>query len=528
MKKKELKKRIEDGFSELSPDLFEAVLEESRKQEVVWSEAETEKPSANGKFYMGRFPKYAMSLCASLAIIFLCIFGMLGEKEKSVFMVIDINPSIQVEMDESHQVKRLKGLNQDGKDVVKELKWEKGTVQELVDVLIQDVVEKSYLRENGGILVTLAARDKGICENLERTLGEGIDRKLTELKVSGVTTAFQEVQKSSREKGRKRLETELKKSCGLDDSQVQQMTVNELIHYCQDYTSLELKLSEASEKDRAAGQKKEDKLPKPQNSPQEGESGKKPEESTPGEGNRKEGSDKDKKLPNGAGEKTPENAGSQEQAPQEEKKDKEGNTDSPKIKKPNGSASAGGSAQTGGTAPSVTEDASGQPEGGEPMGSGGSAGQPGSESVVDTPQDSGQPGSGDGSEPSGIVTPGQPGSFSEPGVGTPGQPGNTGQPETDTPGQPGNTGQPETDTPGQPENTGQPGTVLQDPADNSGQPEKEVPSHVVSPNQSEEEIATKPQKDKSRYPDGLGAPERKTPNQGQKTDYPMQSEGSAA
>ena len=44
MKKKELKKRIEEGFSELSPDLFEAVLEESRKQEVVWSEAETEKP----------------------------------------------------------------------------------------------------------------------------------------------------------------------------------------------------------------------------------------------------------------------------------------------------------------------------------------------------------------------------------------------------------------------------------------------------------------------------------------------------
>ena len=152
MKKKELKKRIEEGFSELSPDLFEAVLEESRKQEVVWSEAETEKPSASGKFYMGRFPKYAMSLCASLAIIFLCIFGMLGENEKSVFMVLDINPSIQVEMDESHQVKRLKGLNQDGKDVVKELKWEKGTVQELVDVLIQDVVEKSYLRENGGTI----------------------------------------------------------------------------------------------------------------------------------------------------------------------------------------------------------------------------------------------------------------------------------------------------------------------------------------------------------------------------------------
>ncbi len=378
MKKKELKKRIEDGFSELSPDLFEAVLEESRKQEVVWSEAEKRKPSVSGKFYMGRVPQYAMSLCASLAIIFLCIFGMLGEKEKSVFMVLDINPSIQVEMDESHQVKRLKGLNQDGKDVVKELKWEKGTVQELVDVLIQDVVEKSYLRENGGILVTLAARDKGICENLERTLGEGIDRKLTELKVSGVTTAFQEVQRSSREKGRKRLETELKKSCGLAESQVQQMSVNELIQYCQDYTSLELKLSEASEKERASGQKKEDKLPKPENTSQPEGSGKKPEESTPGEGNQQEESDKDKNGTKDSGKKPSEKPSSEEPASQEDMKSEEGNTGNQKVEKPNGSAGAAGSAQTGEAVPPDTGDASGQPEGGQPLGSGGISGQPGS------------------------------------------------------------------------------------------------------------------------------------------------------
>lgn len=256
MKKKELKKRIEDGFSELSPDLFEAVWEESRKQEVVWAKAELEEPSAGGKVNTGRFPGYALLFCASLAILCLCIFGVLGQKEKSVYMVLDINPSIQIEMNEAHQVKRLKGLNQDGKDVVKELKWKKReSVQELLDVLIQDVVEKSYLCENGGILVTLAAPDKMICENLERTLGDGIDRKLTELKVSGVTTAFQEVESRSERQGRKLLEAELTKSCGMDEKLVQQMSVIELIQYCQDYTSLELKLSAASEKERAAQQK---------------------------------------------------------------------------------------------------------------------------------------------------------------------------------------------------------------------------------------------------------------------------------
>lgn len=480
MKKKELKKRIEDGFSELSPDLFEAVLEESRKQEVVWSEAETEKPSANGKIYMGRFPKYAMSLCASLAIIFLCIFGMLGEKEKSVFMVIDINPSIQVEMDESHQVKRLKGLNQDGIDVVNELRWEKGNVQELLDVLIQDVVEKSYLRENGGILVTLAARDKNICENLERTLGEGIDRKLTELKVSGVTTAFQEVQRSSREKGRKRLETELKKSCGLDESQVQQMSVNELIQYCQDYTSLELKLSEASEKERASGQKNEDKLPKPENAPQQEGNGK-PEESTPSEGNPKEGSDKNKKQPEQSGKKPSEKPDSEEQAPQEDVKNEDGNTSNQKVKKPSGSANAAGSSQAGEAVPSDTEGASIQPGGGEPLGSGSVSGQSGNGSqsglgdVVDLPENNGQPDLGEES----------------------GQPGSSGQPEIVTPGQ--------TESP--------------------NHPEKEMPGQVVSPDQPEEETPVQPLKDEPGQIENLGKPEKETPDESEGKDNPLQRKG---
>lgn len=502
MKKKELKKRIEDGFSELSPDLFEAVLEESRKQKVVWSEAETEKPSANGKFYMGRFPKYAVSLCASLAIIFLCIFSMLGDNEKSVFMVLDINPSIQVEMDESHQVKRLKGLNQDGKDVVKELKWEKGTVQELVDVLIQDVVEKSYLRENGGILVTLAARDKGVCENLERTLGEGIDRKLTELKVSGVTTAFQEVQRSSREKGRKRLETELKRSCGLNESQVQQMSVNELIQYCQDYTSLELKLSEGSEKERASGQKKEDKLPKPENTSQPEGSDKKLEESASGEGNRQEESGKNKNGTDGFGKKPSGKPDSEEQASQEDKKSEEGNTGNQKVEKPSGSAGAVGPAPTEEAVPSDTDGASMQPGGGEPLGSGSASGQPGSGSqsgtggVLDSSQDTGQSGGGDESD--------------QPAVVSPGQPGSSGQSETVTSGQPGSSDQPGVVTPGQ--------------SGSSGQSEKEIPGQAVSPDQPGKEAAIQPVKEEPGQSGSSHPPEKETPDLSERKTQPVQPE----
>lgn len=248
MKKKELKKRIEDGFSQLAPDMLDAVMEAAEEENIVWSQEDSRQLREQKERRIR--PRYALSFCTCLAMICMCIFGVFAEKQNHVYMVLDINPSIRIEVNEFRQVESLKGLNQDGKDVVRELNWKRReSVQELLDVLIQDVVEKSYLRDNEGILVTLSASRQDICENLERTLEEGIDRKLTELKVSGVTTAFRQTQNRSEKEGRKVLETELVKCSDLDEEQAQNLSVRELIQYCQDYTSINLKLSEASNKE---------------------------------------------------------------------------------------------------------------------------------------------------------------------------------------------------------------------------------------------------------------------------------------
>lgn len=436
MKKKELKKRIKSGFSQLSPDIFEAVLEESSRQETVWSEAETEESLVSGKIYTRGFSRYALSLCASLAVICLCIFGVLGQREKSVYMVIDINPSIQIEMNEAHQVKRLKGLNQDGKDVVKELRWrKKESVQEVLDVLIQDVVEKSYLRENEGILVTLAAPDRHICENLERTLGEGIDRKLTELKVSGVTTAFQEVHSSSEKEGRKLLEAELTKNCGLDEKQVQEMSVRELIQYCQDYTSLELRLSKASEKERAAQQKEQDKS-QTQEKPSSGESsGKKAEDSTTEK--TENNSDKNEQKPKETEkESSKDKSGDGKPESGKDNQEVEGDTNDQKPVEQDGPVSLGDAVQTEATPPDPGISA--EPVDGNPLALEGALGQ----------QENGSQ-SGTGTALEQTVTPGQSGGQDTPGQTEPQTQPGIGDISGDTPAQP-DAGVVSGDTPTQP------------------------------------------------------------------------------
>lgn len=248
MKREELKNRIGDGFSELAPNIFDdvmATVEERNINLVTVEPEEIVKPVARR-----RFAGYAMSVCAALVVICLCLFGVFEEKKTSVYMVLDINPSIQIEMDKSYHIKHIKGLNDDGKNVVKELKWKKKeSIQDLMGTLIKDVVDKSYLKENEGILVTLSAHDSKVFMDLENKLEECIDNKLAELKVNGVTTAFQQADKGSAKKGRQILESELAENYGVDENQAKQMSVMELINYCQDSTSLKLDIPKKQSKE---------------------------------------------------------------------------------------------------------------------------------------------------------------------------------------------------------------------------------------------------------------------------------------
>ncbi len=253
MKRKELTRRIENGFEELAPDVFEAVMETLEQEEKYCSEAEEEIESilpdrklfSFGKGFGKGFPKYAISVCAGFALICLWIFAGLGMNKETVYLVLDINPSIQIELDESFQVTQLKGLNQDGKEVAKMLEWKKDEpVRDLLDVLLSNVVERSYLKSSGAILVTLSASDESVCGNLERVVKDGMKEKLTELNVSGVTVAYWRADHIAGEEGRKILEEELERQCGLPGEEVREMSVAELISYCRENLETTLTVSE--------------------------------------------------------------------------------------------------------------------------------------------------------------------------------------------------------------------------------------------------------------------------------------------
>ena len=264
MKKSELKRRIEDGFSELAPDMFEAVMEASEKEQrilqAVYSDVcaeEEQKKSFFGLEYRN-LRRYAVSACAGVVLFCLCVIGLMGNSGENIYLVMDINPSIQIVADESCQVKSLRGLNQDGEAVVKNLEKQKDiSVYEMLEMLLQEAAAEAYLHEDSGILVTISTADRNVYEDLENKLGERVDRTLSKLGISGVTTAFRQEEGRSEEAGRKLLEEGIAQQYDVEAEKLQEMSVRELIQYCEEHPAMGLKISEGLEKERNGNSREE-------------------------------------------------------------------------------------------------------------------------------------------------------------------------------------------------------------------------------------------------------------------------------
>ncbi len=278
MNKKELRNKMQGGFLEAAPDVYESVLKAAENNRMQAQNAQIEKTgefadsrmedgfrkgqesSRRSRVAWGNFSKYALSACAGFALFFMCLFGVLQTNQDNIYVVMDINPSVQITMNKSCQVKKMQGLNQDGRDVVKKLEWKKGySLLDTVDVLLERVAEDAYLHEGGGILITVSTSDTELYHGLEEELGVKIDGKLEELGVEDVTTAFRCTDGSSEDAGRKLLEEELAEKYGADKEKLRQMSVLELIEYCQSHTSMKLKLSPESEKKQALSEPVEKK-----------------------------------------------------------------------------------------------------------------------------------------------------------------------------------------------------------------------------------------------------------------------------
>lgn len=102
-----------------------------------------------------------VSTVAMIAILFITFLGYFGPEDemKTQFIAaIDINPSIEVQLDSELQVVKLLSLNTDGQKIIESIDVEGKGFYQAVDQIISQTISAGYLKEDkdGSIEVTIA------------------------------------------------------------------------------------------------------------------------------------------------------------------------------------------------------------------------------------------------------------------------------------------------------------------------------------------------------------------------------------
>jgi hypothetical protein len=103
--------------------------------------------------------RYVITSLVAAVVLLVTTLLHFPSNEVYAYMSIDINPSIEVGVDEQLKVLKLKAYNEEGKRIVSQLShWKKKEFVDITMEIIELSMQKGYLQEGGQVLITTVER----------------------------------------------------------------------------------------------------------------------------------------------------------------------------------------------------------------------------------------------------------------------------------------------------------------------------------------------------------------------------------
>ncbi|CAH0265726.1 anti-sigma factor domain-containing protein [Peribacillus sp. Bi134] len=172
-------------------------------EEITFSPAKQKFTLAFFNFHSS-FKKTAVLSIASTFLILFSILPSYFPGPVSAYMTIDVNPSIELELDDDLEVLKLTGLNEDGKLVIGQLKdWKGKDIKTVTNRIVETTKQLGYLKGNKQIVVstTLLEKDKELDKNLKEEIKEISEQDNVSNTKMKVIQATKSDRKQAREQG---------------------------------------------------------------------------------------------------------------------------------------------------------------------------------------------------------------------------------------------------------------------------------------------------------------------------------------
>ena len=182
MEDRELDRQVKQAFDGLTPDIFDSVLTDCRRQS---GKVVSMKPRRKG-----RLLRTAAGIAAALLLMVggVSAVGLWRLENTAVASVsLDVNPSVEIKVNEKEKVVSVTALNEDGQQIIANMDFEGSSLEVTVNALVGSMLRQGYLSVSANsVLISVESTNSEQAAALEQRLREEIGGLLES---SGVSSA---------------------------------------------------------------------------------------------------------------------------------------------------------------------------------------------------------------------------------------------------------------------------------------------------------------------------------------------------
>ena len=150
--------------------------------------------------------------------------------QNDISVIMDVNPSIRFILNGDYEIKQIKGLNEDGKEVVQKMDWSKKcSLAEGLDDIVRILHADNYLGDSGTVLVTVQGDGNYPVKEFQNKFEKEFQKSIKKVDVQQVVVAFRYVDGKADKSGRELLQQDLIEQYGFTKEECEKMTVEELL-----------------------------------------------------------------------------------------------------------------------------------------------------------------------------------------------------------------------------------------------------------------------------------------------------------
>ena len=169
---------LRSSMEKLTPDKFPAILGDCKeRKDKKMDNITTIKP--NKRKHVLRY----LAAAAAFLLIVGCAFGLIRNADaKNVYttVMIDVNPSVQINANKNERVLSVTPLNRDGEVIIGELDFSGSTIDVAVNAVIGSMLKHGYITETrNAILISVMSKDKAEAAELNSKLYTEVNAQLS-------------------------------------------------------------------------------------------------------------------------------------------------------------------------------------------------------------------------------------------------------------------------------------------------------------------------------------------------------------